>query len=81
MQFLLSLPGRSEDSKEKENGKDNTCARRSGWFAESAGKLSSRLILVANVREKSILLPSVGSLGPAAESSPRTLRNAAASSV
>ena len=55
--------------------------RGSGWFAESAGKLSSRLILVANVREKSILLPSVGSLGPAAESSPRTLRNAAASSL
>src|SRR5258706_11876735 len=55
-------------------------ARISGWFAESAGRLLSRLILVANVREKSILVPSVGSLGPAAESPPRTLRNAAASS-
>src|SRR6266403_3140084 len=54
--------------------------RRSGWFAESAGRLLSRLILVANVREKSILVPSVGSLGPAAEYPPRTLRNAAASS-
>ena len=45
-------------------------ARRSGWLVEDAGKLSSRLILVAIVRERSILLPSVGSLGAAAESSP-----------
>ena len=28
--------------------------RRNGWFAESAGRLSFRLILVANVYEKSI---------------------------
>jgi hypothetical protein len=45
--------------------------RRGGWFAESAGRLyPDRLILVANVRERSILLLSVGSLGPAAEPSP-----------
>jgi hypothetical protein len=45
VQFFLLLPGRSKDSKEKENRKSNT--RRGGWFAESAGRLSSRLILVA----------------------------------
>jgi hypothetical protein len=36
--------------------------RRSGWFAESGGRLSYRVILVANVYERDIPVPSVGSL-------------------
>ena len=55
--------------------------KRSGRFAESAGKFLSRLILVANACEKSILGSGVGSLGPAAKSAPRALHKAAAGSV
>jgi hypothetical protein len=55
--------------------------RDSADVSEPAGRLSSRLILVANVCEKRILGPSVGSLVPAAESAPRALHQAAPRSV
>ncbi len=57
---------------------DNT--RRGGWLAESAGRLSFRLIPVAIIREESILVPSVDSW-PCCRVPPRTPRSAWASSV
>jgi hypothetical protein len=48
---------------------------------KAQGKFSFRLILVANVCEKSILGSGVGSLGPGAKFTPRALHKAAAGSV
>src|SRR5260370_17869691 len=57
---------------------DNT--RRGGWLAESAGRLSFRLIPVAIIREESILVPSVDSW-PCCRVPPRTPRSAWPGSV
>ncbi len=80
MQVLLPLAGRFKDSKEEENRKGDNI-RKAARLAEGAGKFSSRLILVANVCEKSILGSGVGSLGPAAKFTPRALHKVAAGSV
>jgi two-component system, NarL family, response regulator LiaR len=80
VQFLLSLPGRSEASKEKEKRR-TVHTRSSGWFAESAGRLSSRLNSGCKRPKKKYSTASLVRLALLQSLPPRTLHSAAANAV
>jgi hypothetical protein len=74
-------PRWSVQGQQREGEQKGQYVRNATEGSQKARKFLSRLILVANVCEKSILGSGVGPLCPAAKSAPRALHKAAAGSV